>query len=87
MKSGWIFFISIQYKGKLPVNQAGILSLCFHLADYLVHQCLFLGRAHGLEQLSDVPSALAPAHANSLGLVYGFPTDSSAFLLAELPTI
>lgn len=33
-----------------------------------------------------MPSALAPGHANSPGLVYGFLTDSSASLSVELPT-
>lgn len=34
-----------------------------------------------------MPSAPALAHANSLGLVYDFLTDSSASLSAELPVV
>lgn len=45
------------------------------------------GRAHGLEQLLDVPFAPALVRANSLGLVYDFLIDSSASLSAELPAV
>lgn len=34
-----------------------------------------------------MPFAPALAHANSLGLVYDFLIDSSAFLSAELPAV
>lgn len=79
------FSITRQYRFPLPVHQVVILSLYFHLAGWLVQWCLLPGKAHGLEQLLDVPFAPALAHANSLGLVYDFLIDSSASLSAELP--
>lgn len=48
---------------------------------------MFLGKAHDLEQLLGVPFVPALVHANSLGLVYDFLIDFSAFLSAELPAV